>query len=66
MTFRNLDRFNKGEMKALNFSGAKHGAVIWLTEDEIEAFAKHWNLDLQTFKFDIPSQVMNTRTIPKV
>ncbi len=44
-TFRNLDRFNKGEMKALNFSRAKHGAVIWLTKDEIDAFAKHWNLE---------------------
>ena len=39
-----MDRFNKGVMKATNFSGAKHGAVIWLTKDEADALAKHWNL----------------------
>ena len=43
--FKNLDRFNKGVMKATNFSGAKHGAVIWLTKDEADALAKHWNIN---------------------
>ena len=42
--FKNLDRFNKGVMKATNFRGAKHGAVIWLTKNEADTLAKHWKL----------------------
>ena len=39
--FTNLGRFNQGVMKTTNFTGAKHGAVIMLTKEEAEAFAKH-------------------------
>ena len=43
--FTNLGRFNQGVMKTTNFSGAKHGAVIMLTKDEAEAFAKYCGLE---------------------
>ena len=43
--FTNLGRFNQGVMKTTNFSGAKHGAVIMLTKDEAEAFAKYCGIE---------------------
>jgi len=42
--FTNLGRFNQGVMKTTNFTGAKHGAVIMLTKDEIDKFAKYCGL----------------------
>ena len=44
-TFTPLGRFNRGVMKAVNFSQAKHGAVIHLTADEAQRLAKHWSLE---------------------
>ena len=43
--FTNLGRFNQGVMKTTNFTGAKHGAVIMLTKDEAEAFAKYCGIE---------------------
>ncbi len=39
-----LGRFNHGVMKAVNFSRAKHGAVIHLTAAEARRLADHWGL----------------------
>lgn len=46
-TFTNLGHFNKGVMKATNFSSPKHGAVIHLTKNEAIKLAKHYNYDIQ-------------------
>lgn len=46
VTYRNLGHFNEGVMKTTNFKGPKHGAVTYLTRKELEAVARHWNLDL--------------------
>ena len=43
-TFTPLGRFNRGVMKATNFSQAKHGAVIHLTSEEAKRLARHWSL----------------------
>ena len=43
--FTNLGLFNQGVMKTTNFTGAKHGAVIMLTKDEAEAFAKYCGIE---------------------
>jgi hypothetical protein len=42
-TFTNLGRFNEGVMKTTNFSSPKHGAVIQITEKELERLTRHWN-----------------------
>ena len=42
--FTFLGRFNRGVMKATNFSLSKHGAVIPLTKAEADRLAKHWGL----------------------
>ncbi|MBN1904026.1 MAG: glycoside hydrolase family 43 protein [Deltaproteobacteria bacterium] len=34
--------FNEGVMKGTNFERPKHGAVTYLTRDELKAIAKHW------------------------
>lgn len=46
INFRNLGHFNEGVMKTTNFKGPKHGAVTYLTRKELEAVARHWNVDL--------------------
>ncbi|MGV3704720.1 MAG: glycoside hydrolase family 43 protein [Arcticibacter sp.] len=45
--YTNLGHFNKGVMKATNFSSPKHGAVTYLTPDELKAVATHWKVDIQ-------------------
>lgn len=47
VTYRNLGHFNEGVMKTTNFKGPKHGAVTYLTGKELEAVARHWNVDLK-------------------
>lgn len=47
--YKNLGRFNEGVMKTVNFTGPKHGAVTYLTLDELKAAAAHWKVD---FKLD--------------
>ena len=46
-TFTDLGHFNKGVMKATNFSIPKHGAVIHLTAKEARRLARHWGCDLK-------------------
>lgn len=41
--FRNLGRFNEGEMKTVGFTSPKHGAVIHLTKEEADRLLEHWH-----------------------
>jgi hypothetical protein len=44
VTYTNIGRFNEGVMKGLNFARPKHGAVTYLTSDELKAVANHWKV----------------------
>jgi hypothetical protein len=46
ISFTNLNHFNEGVMKTTNFSGPKHGAVTYLTHDELKAIARHWKINI--------------------
>ena len=50
-TFTNLGHFNKGVMTTTNFYSPKHGAVIHVTDKELERLAKNWNFDLTTLTY---------------
>jgi hypothetical protein len=43
--YKNLGHFNEGVMKTTNFTSPKHGAVTYLTKQELEAVEAHWNMD---------------------
>jgi hypothetical protein len=45
--YTNLGRFNEGVMKTTNFSSPKHGAVTYLTKDELKAIAEYWKVDIK-------------------
>ncbi|WP_167618844.1 glycoside hydrolase family 43 protein [Maribellus sediminis] len=45
-TYKNIGHFNEGVMKTTNFKGPKHGAVTYLTPDELKAVAKHWKVKI--------------------
>lgn len=47
VSFQDLGHFNEGRMKGTNFERPKHGAVTYLTADELAAVAAHWNLQLE-------------------
>ncbi len=47
VTYKNIGRFNEGVMKGTNFSRPKHGAVTYLTLDELKAIAEHWKVDIK-------------------
>lgn len=42
VNYRNIGHFNEGVMKTTNFTGPKHGAVTYLTLDELSALEAHW------------------------
>ena len=44
VTYRNLGHFNEGVMKTTNFKSPKHGAVTYLTKEELKAIADHWKV----------------------
>jgi hypothetical protein len=44
VTHKDIGRFNKGVMKAANFSRPKHGAVTYVTLEKLKAAANHWNV----------------------
>lgn len=46
VNFSNLEHFNKGVMKATNFSSPKHGAITYLSLEELKAIATHWKVDI--------------------
>jgi hypothetical protein len=45
--YTNIGHFNEGVMKGTNFERPKHGAVTYLTLDELKAIVKHWNVDME-------------------
>lgn len=47
VTYEDIGRFNEGVMRGTNFERPKHGAVTYLTQDELEAIAAHWNVELE-------------------
>ena len=47
VTYKNLGHFNEGVMKGTNFERPKHGAVTYLTLDELRSVAAHWNMDIK-------------------
>ncbi|HEX2921645.1 MAG TPA: glycoside hydrolase family 43 protein [Bacteroidales bacterium] len=46
VNFTDIGHVNEGVMKATNFSGPKHGAIIHLTKAEIDKLAEYWKVDL--------------------
>jgi len=46
VTFKDIGRFNEGVMKGRNFNRPKHGAVTYLTTDELRAIAGYWKVAL--------------------
>jgi hypothetical protein len=47
VTYKNIGHFNEGVMKGTNFNRPKHGAVTYLTMDELGAIAQHWQVDIK-------------------
>jgi hypothetical protein len=45
--YKNIGHFNEGVMKTTNFTGPKHGAVTYVTMDELRSIAAHWNVDIK-------------------
>jgi hypothetical protein len=45
--FTDLGHFNKGVMKATNFSSPKHGGFIHLTKKEAQRLARNWGLQMK-------------------
>lgn len=46
ITYKNIGRFNEGVMKGTNFNRPKHGAVTYLTLEELKSVAAHWKLNI--------------------
>lgn len=47
ITYTNIGRFNEGVMKTVGFERPKHGAVTYLTREELKAVAAHWKVDIK-------------------
>jgi hypothetical protein len=47
VTYTNVGHFNEGLTKGTNFERPKHGAVTYLTQDELKAVAEHWKVDIK-------------------
>ena len=47
VTFKDIGHFNEGVMKGTNFERPKHGAVSYLTRDELKAVAAHWHVPIE-------------------
>lgn len=43
-TYKDLGHFNESVMRGTNFERPKHGAVSYLTLDELKAVAAHWHV----------------------
>ncbi|MBN2775342.1 MAG: glycoside hydrolase family 43 protein [Prolixibacteraceae bacterium] len=46
VNYTDIGHFNEGVMKTINFERPKHGAVTYLTMNELKALAKYWNVDI--------------------
>lgn len=44
--YQDLGHFNEGVMRGTNFVRPKHGAVTYLTREELKAVAAHWHVPL--------------------
>jgi len=42
--YTNIGHFNEGVMKGTNFTAPKHGAVTYLTLDELKALEAYWKV----------------------
>jgi len=47
VNYTNLGHFNEGVMKTTNFTSPKHGAITYLTKEELKSIAEHWKVDIQ-------------------
>jgi hypothetical protein len=47
VTYKDLGRFGEGVMKGTNFERPKHGAVTYLTLQELQAAAAHWKVAIK-------------------
>ncbi len=47
VNFKDLGHFNEGVMKTTNFTSPKHGAVTYLTKQELKTLADTWNVDIK-------------------
>ena len=47
INYNDIGHFNEGVMKGTNFERPKHGAVTYLTLDELKAITKHWNINIK-------------------
>lgn len=47
VTYRHLGHMNDGPMKSVGFERPKHGAVTYLTRDELKAMAAHWHVAIE-------------------
>lgn len=45
VTYTNLGHFNDGVMRTTNFTSPKHGAVTYLTKEELKSIAEHWKME---------------------
>ena len=46
VTYNHLGRFNESVMKGTNFERPKHGAVTYMTLDELKVVKEHWKMDI--------------------
>jgi hypothetical protein len=46
VTYKNIGRFNEGVMKGTNFERPKHGAVTYMTLEELKTVKDHWKVDI--------------------
>ena len=44
--YRDLGHFNAGRMKTTNFHSPKHGAVVQITQEELDRLQQVWGFQL--------------------
>lgn len=47
VNYSHIGRFNEGVMKTTNFTSPKHGAVTYLTKDELKTMAEYWKVEIK-------------------
>jgi len=47
VNYKDIGHFNEGVMKTTNFTSPKHGAVTYLTKNELKAIANYWKIDIK-------------------
>ncbi|MFC1490389.1 glycoside hydrolase family 43 protein [Candidatus Latescibacterota bacterium] len=46
VNYTDIGHFNEGVMKGTNFERPKHGAVTYLTAEELDAITEHWKVEI--------------------